>query len=78
MITSRLIPIHRKKEKTLVGNIRPVSNLVEVGKVAEYAIAEQIVEHYIENNLFHPNQNGGLPNHSTATNLIQMVEMWIE
>ena len=28
-------PLHKKKEKTLVGNFRPVSNLVEVGKVAE-------------------------------------------
>ena len=35
-------PLHKKKEKTLVGNFRPVSNLVEVGKVAEYAVAEQI------------------------------------
>ena len=28
-------PVHKKKEKTLVGNFRPVSNLVDVGKVAE-------------------------------------------
>ena len=34
-------PLHKKKEKTLVGSFRPVSNLVEVGKVAEYAVAEQ-------------------------------------
>ena len=38
-------PLHKKKEKTLVGNFRPVSNLVEVGKVAEYAVAEQIITH---------------------------------
>ena len=36
-------PLHKKKKKTLVGNFRPVSNLVEVGKVAEYAVAEQII-----------------------------------
>ena len=71
-------PLHKKKEKTLVGNFRPVSNLVEVGKVVEYAVAEQIITHFIENNLFHPNHHGGLPNHSTATALIQMVDMWIE
>ena len=28
--------------------------------------------------MFHPNHHGGLPNHSTATALIQMVDMWIE
>ena len=55
-----------------------MSNLVEVGKVVEYAVAEQIITHFIENNLFHPNHHGGLPNHSTATALIQMVDMWIE
>ena len=46
--------------------------------MAEYAVAEQIIEHFIENNLFHTNHHGGLPNHSTATALIQMVDMWIE
>ena len=48
-------PLHKKKEKTLVGSFRPVSNLVEGRKVAEYAVAKQLIEHFIENNLFHPN-----------------------
>ena len=49
--------LHKKKEKILVGNFRPVPNLVEVGKMAEFAVAEQIIEHFIENNLFHPNHH---------------------
>ena len=49
--------LHKKKEKTLVGNCIPLSNLVEVGKVAKYAVAEQIIEHFIDNNLFHPNHH---------------------
>ena len=28
--------------------------------------------------MFTPKHHGGLPNHSTATALIQMVDMWIE
>ena len=71
-------PVHKKKEKTLVGNFIPVYNLLEVGKVAEYAVAEQKLEHFIENTIFHSNHHGGLPNHSTTTALIQMVDMWIE
>ena len=63
---------------SIIGNFRPVSNLVEVGKVAEYAVVEQKIEHFIENNLFHPNHNGRLPNHLTTAALIQMVNMWIE
>ena len=31
-----------------------------------------------KNNLFHPNHHGGLPSHSIATALIQLVDMWIE
>ena len=48
------------------------------GKLEEYALAEQIVEHFIKNKLFHPNHHRGLPNHSTAAALIQMVDLWIE
>ena len=47
-------PLHKKKEKTLVENFKPVFNLVEVEKVAEYAVSEQITVHFIENNLIHP------------------------
>ena len=71
-------PLQKKKEKTLIGNFRPVSNLVEVGKLAEYAVTEKIIEHFIKNNLFHPNHHGGLPNNSIEAALIQMVDMWIE
>ena len=53
-------------------------NSAEIGKIAEYAVAEQMIEHFKENNLFHPSHHGGLPNHSTALALIQMVDMWIE
>ena len=52
--------------------------MVETGKLVEYVIAEQILSHFIENNLFHMNHHGSLPAHSTATALIQLTDMWIE
>ena len=73
-----IFPNHKKKDRMLVENYRPVSNLVETGKLVEYVIAEQILSHFIENNLFHINHHGSLPAHSTATALIQLTDMWIE
>ena len=32
-------PLDKKKERTSVENYRPVSNMVKVGKVTEYALA---------------------------------------
>ena len=55
-------PLHKKKENTLVDNFRPVCILMELEKLAEYAVAEQIIIHFIENKFLHPNYHGGLHN----------------
>ena len=55
-----------------------MSHLVEVGKLVEYIVGEQILEHFIDNNLLHPNHHGSLKNRSTATALIQLTDMWME
>ena len=73
-----IFPLHKKDDKMETKNYRPVSHLVEIGKLAEYAVYEQVVEHFTANKLFHPNHHGSLANHSTATALIQLVDMWIE
>ena len=73
-----IFPLHKKNKKEFVENYRPVSHLVEVGKLVEYAVYDQVVGHFTENQLFHENHHGSLSNHSTATALIQLVDMWIE
>ena len=73
-----ILPLHKKKEKSKVENYRPVSNLVEVGKLVEYVIGEQILAHFLKNNLIHPNHHGSIPNHSTSTALIHLIDMWIQ
>ena len=73
-----IFPHHKKKEKDLLQNYRPVSHLVQVGLIAEYAVYYQIVEHFIKFDLFHPNHHGTIPNHSTVTALIQLVDLWLE
>ena len=73
-----VFPLHKKNEKDAVGNYRPVSHLVQVGKMVEYAVNFQIVEHFITNNLFHPDHHGSLAHHSTATAIIQLFDMCLE
>ena len=73
-----IFPLHKKKEKDSVSNYRPVSHLVQVGKIVEYTIYFQIVEHFVKNDLFHPNHHGSLPHHSTATAITQIFDMCIQ
>ena len=73
-----ILPFHKKTEKTKVENYRPVSHLVEVGKLIEYIVGVEILEHFIANDLLHPNHPGSPKNHSTATALIQLTDMWME
>ena len=73
-----IFPLHKKNERDLITNYRPVSHLVQVGKMVEYAVYFQIMEHFIKNDLFHPNHHGSLANHSTATATIQLFDMCIE
>ena len=73
-----IVSHHKKSEKDLVENYRPVSHIVELGKLVEYAIHDQVNEHFLENDLFHNNHHGGVPHHSTATALIQLHDMFLE
>ena len=50
-------PFHKKKKKDKVENYRPVSHLVQVGKLVEYAANFQIIEHFTTFDLFHHNHH---------------------
>ena len=51
---------------------------MQVGKLVEYAVYFQMVEHFMSNDLFHPNHHGSLAHHSTATAIIQLFDMCLE
>ena len=55
-----------------------MSHLVDLGKLVEYIVGEQILDHFVTNNLSHSNHHKSLANHSTAPALIQITNMWIE
>ena len=51
---------------------------MEVGKLVEYEVFHQVLNHFVSNGLFHANHHGGLPNHSTTTALIQLHNIFLE
>ena len=71
-------PFYKKGDRTKGENYRPVSHLVELSKLQEYVIFDQVMEHFISNGLFHTNHHGFLPKHSCATALIQLYDVWIK
>ena len=73
-----IFPQHKKAGKDVIENYRPVSHLVEVGKLVEHEVYDQIIEHFITNDLFHGNHHGGLPHHSTTTALVQLQDMFLQ
>ena len=73
-----IFPLHKKNERDLLQNYRPVSHLVQVGLMVEYAVYFQIVDHFLQNDLFHPHHHGSIPNHSTATAILQQQYIWLE
>ena len=46
--------------------------------MAEIAVFDQILNHFLSHQLFHPNHHGSLPGHSTATALIQIFDYCLE
>ena len=55
---SNIVPVHKKGDKQIVDNYRPVSLLPILGKIFERVIFNPIFEYLEENNLLCPNQSG--------------------
>ena len=72
-----VLPLHKKNDTMDGNNFRPVSHIIELGKIVEYAVHDQVYDHFVKNGLFHGNHHGFLGNHSTATALIQLYDMWL-
>ena len=72
-----VLPLFKKKDPLNGENYRPVAHIIEIGKITEYVVHEQVYDHFVEHQLFHPNHHGFLGHHSTATALIQLYDMWL-
>ena len=70
--------IHKKGEKNLPGNYRPVSMTSVICKLMESIVKEEIVNHMVRNKLFSTKQHGFVPFRDCMTNLLTCLELWTE
>ena len=70
---SKVIPLYKANDETLLSNYRPIALLLSVSKIFENVMLDQISNYFINNNLLSLQQYGFRAKHSTefvALNLI--------
>ena len=72
-----IAPHHKKDDKAEMANYRPVSNIVEIGKLVEMEVSDQVIGHFTEHDLFHKSHHGSLPALDTTTALIAVQDFMI-
>ena len=72
---ANVAPIHKKGNKKLTSNFRPVSLTSMVGKLLERLINQAIMTHLSQHNLINDTQHGFLPKRSCQTNLLLYLEL---
>ena len=76
---SKVLPGFKNKGSKFDASFyRPISNLSEVSKLAEKAVHQQVYDYLRKHSLIHPDHHGFLQNHSTATALQQLVDIWLK
>ena len=66
--------IHKKGDKAVANNYRPVSMTSIICKVMESIVRDELVEHMVSNNLFSEFQHGFVPLRDCMTNLLSCME----
>ena len=67
---SNIIPVHKKNDKRLVKNYRPIPLLTIFGKIFEKIIFNKIYYFLMEEKLLNPNQSGFRPSDSCINQLL--------
>ena len=75
---AKVTPLHKRDDKTLAKNYRPVSLLSVSGMVLEKVIAVQVEKHMEDNNLFGEFQFGFRRNKSTVSELLTLFDNLME
>ena len=74
--SANVTPIHKKGDRTLPSNYRPVSLTSQVCKVLETIVREHLLRHLTENNILSDKQHGFRQGRSCLTNLLDTLENW--
>ena len=69
---ANVVPVHKKNEKNLKGNYRPISLLPIFGKILEKLVYDSLYTHLVSCELLNPNQSGFRPGDSTINQLISI------
>ncbi|CAB3986133.1 Hypothetical predicted protein [Paramuricea clavata] len=73
---ARVIPLFKKRQRSMLDNYRPISILPVVSKLMERIMYDQMYEYLNQNNLFSKHQFGFRPYHSTTTTLLDCTNEW--
>ena len=69
---ANVVPVHKKNEKNVKSNYRPISLLPIFGKILEKLIFDSLYSHLVSSELLNPNQSGFRPGDSTINQLISI------
>ena len=67
-----MVPVHKKNEKNVRGDYRPISLLPIFGKILEKLMYDSLYSHLVSHELLNPNQSGFRPGDSTVNQLISI------
>ena len=70
---ANIIPVHKKEEKNIVKNYRPISLLPIFAKVFERLLFNSLFSHFHDNGLFTKCQSGFMPGDSCISQLLSIV-----
>ena len=70
---ANVVPVHKKENKSLIKNYRPISLLPILGKIFKRLIYKDLFNHFYCNNLFTKNQSGFIPGYSCIFQLLSIV-----
>ena len=72
MEKANVVPIHKKGDKQILKNYRPISFLPITGKILERLLYDTMFEFFTKNNLISDNQSGFKPGNSCVNQLLSI------
>ena len=71
---SKVVPLYKANDQTLLTNYRPIALLPSISKIFECAILEQLSNYFLGNELFALQQFGFRAKHSTELAVLNLVD----
>ena len=71
---AKVIPLHKKDDKMIMTNYRPISLLPSISKIIEKVAHNQISHNFTSHNLFYEHQYGFRSKHSTELAALHLID----